>query len=141
MAGKDARNSSSQTSPWKTRLSLIIGIVAVISTCAIARYIAGVSAANAQAPRTTARQRRAPVTTPQQQATPRASARAPVTQASAQQRTTTPRTARNQVANQNLNVVAHVNNQQITRQQLANECLKRYGSEVIESIVNNYASA
>ena len=37
---------------------------------------------------------------------------------------------------QMLPVVAMVNGQQVTRQLLANECIKRYGEQVIESIIN-----
>ena len=37
-----------------------------------------------------------------------------------------------------LNVVAAVNGEQITRQELADECLLRYGNDVLESIVNKH---
>ncbi len=37
---------------------------------------------------------------------------------------------------QNMQVLAVVNGQQITRQQIANECLRRWGEEVLEGIVN-----
>ncbi|MCH2398780.1 MAG: SurA N-terminal domain-containing protein, partial [Pirellulales bacterium] len=36
------------------------------------------------------------------------------------------------------NVAATVNAQTITRQQLANECLRRYGPEVLEELINKH---
>ena len=48
-------------------------------------------------------------------------------------RNTAPPTQNNQ---QMMQVVALVNGQQISRQLLANECIKRYGEQVIESIIN-----
>ena len=39
---------------------------------------------------------------------------------------------------QNLPVLAVVNGEQITRQTLANECLRRYGAEVLDSMANKY---
>jgi parvulin-like peptidyl-prolyl isomerase len=41
-------------------------------------------------------------------------------------------------ADKELAVVAMVNNEQITRQELAQACLERYGREVLESIVNKH---
>ncbi len=41
-------------------------------------------------------------------------------------------------ADKELAVVALVNNEQITRQELAQACLERYGREVLESIVNKH---
>src|SRR5690606_19079789 len=37
-----------------------------------------------------------------------------------------------------LKVMAVVNGEQISRQELAQECLRRYGEEVLESVVNRY---
>ena len=37
---------------------------------------------------------------------------------------------------QQINVLAVVNGQEITRQQMANQCLRRFGSDVLQSIVN-----
>ncbi|MCO6455545.1 MAG: peptidylprolyl isomerase [Pirellulaceae bacterium] len=39
---------------------------------------------------------------------------------------------------QQLKVLAVVNGQQVSRQQLAQECLRRYGSDVLETIINRY---
>ncbi len=49
-------------------------------------------------------------------------------------RTTPPQTRPNQ--QQMMQVVAIVNGQQITRQQLAQQCLRRFGDQVIESVIN-----
>ena len=37
-----------------------------------------------------------------------------------------------------MKILAQVNGQQITRQQLADECLRHYGDEVLESVVNKH---
>ena len=37
-----------------------------------------------------------------------------------------------------MKIVAAVNGEQITRQELADECLRRYGDEVLEGIVNKH---
>lgn len=41
-----------------------------------------------------------------------------------------------EAAKRKLKVVANVNGQDITREQLAQECLRRYGTDVLESLVN-----
>ena len=41
-----------------------------------------------------------------------------------------------QAARKPLEVLAVVNGQQVTRQQIANECMRRFGEDVLESIVN-----
>jgi parvulin-like peptidyl-prolyl isomerase len=41
-----------------------------------------------------------------------------------------------QAAHKPLEVLAVVNGQQVTRQQIANECMRRFGEDVLESIVN-----
>lgn len=142
MTGKDARNSSSRRSPWKTRISLIIGVVAVIAICAIARYFAGPGAASAQGPAQRPALRNAPAATSANRrgAVPQASrpAPAPRQQAATSRAPATSNRPTANAANAQLKVVAHVNNQQITRQQLATACLKRYGDEVIDSMINKH---
>src|SRR6185503_15225362 len=46
--------------------------------------------------------------------------------------------AANAPAGQAPSVMAVVNNEQITRDQLANECIRRFGKDVLESIVNKH---
>ena len=144
MTGKDARNSSSKRSPWKTRISLIIGVVVVITICALARYFGGTEAANAQSPTQRPVPRGVPTATPSKRpatATQNQNAQnARPSRATASQPTTqrAPTSPSRPTANSQLKVVAHVNNQQITRQQLANACLKRYGDDVIDSMINKH---
>ena len=50
--------------------------------------------------------------------------------------TTVAQNAPQQPARKPLEVLAVVNGQQVTRQQIANECMRRFGEDVLESIVN-----
>ena len=53
-------------------------------------------------------------------------------------RTGEPATAIGSSANPSMKTMALVNGQQITRQQLADECVRHFGSEVLESVVNKH---
>jgi parvulin-like peptidyl-prolyl isomerase len=55
---------------------------------------------------------------------------------SSAERTSTPATSAGK--SQRLTVMAVVNGKKITRQQLADECARRYGTDVLESIVNKH---
>jgi len=138
MTGKDARNSSSKHSPWKTRISLIIGVIAVIAICAIARFFAGTGAASAQSPAQNRTQQTVAANTQANRPTAPASVSRPARPRTPAAPTRTATTNGRAAATSQLKVVAHVNNQQITREQLASACLKRYGDEVIDSIINKH---
>lgn len=119
MTSKDASNRKKEQ--WNSFLSLTGGAVAVIALCLVARSFWGPEPAPAQGTNRTrpqAKQQRAGVT------------QAPV--ASGQQ------AAAKRGQQQNSNVVATVNGQFISRDALARECLRRYGEDVLESIVNKH---
>jgi len=118
MTSKDASDGKKRS--FRTFSSIAGGAVAVLGVCLAARALSGPGSATAQAPvRKAAAARTAP---------------APVTR---------PAGSHTAAANSNeqpqaLKVMAVVNGQQITRQDLANECLRRYGKDVLESIVNKH---
>ena len=116
MTSKDASDGTRQS--YRTFYSIAGGAFVVLGLCLATRLLSGPGSATAQAP---VRQTTTPQTAPAPVARP-GSNRAPA----------------NQNQPQNPKVVAVVNGQQITRQDLANECLRRYGKDVLESIVNKH---
>ena len=96
---------------WKGRIYFVVGAVVVVAVCLTLHHFSGPRPASAQAP--------------QQQATAQPTNRVPSAKPAGS--STKP-----------LTVVASVNGEQITRQELADECLRRYGTDVIESIVNKH---
>jgi len=97
---------------WKVRLSLLGGAALIVAVCVVIRYQWGAGAASAQVP-----------ASPQANVAP-----APQTPAA---------TARPAPAS-NLKVMAVVNGEQISRQALADACLKRHGKAVLEKMVNKH---
>ncbi len=97
------------------RLRWCVGVVVLLGACGVLRYMWGVSSAEAQPPRERQRVPAAPAPTTSSQPAAAADAPAKVPQ-----------------------VVATVNGQPITRQELADECLRTYGGDVLESIVNKH---
>jgi parvulin-like peptidyl-prolyl isomerase len=118
MASKDARRGASGASKWKVHISLVIGGVAVLAVCIAVRHFWGAGSANAQVPA------QRPANSNAQPAS--APAQTPANAAPAQ------------LDSRQLTVMAVANGQQITRQDLARECLLRYGTEVLESMVNKH---
>ncbi len=114
MARKTARGKQPQRTNWKRRITIAASLVIIIGVCFLARDYSGPQDAKAQTP-----QRGRPASAP----------------ASKSASSTTAPTASTQPRQ---NVVASVNGQQITRQELADECLRRYGEEVLESLVNKH---
>jgi parvulin-like peptidyl-prolyl isomerase len=113
--------------------------VAAVAICVVAgRWTWGTSAASAQSPRA-AQPARAAAAPPAGRApaanrgTVPASATAPAAKTAAGNAP-----AANVPNAQSLNVVAVVNNEQITRDHLAHECMRRFGKDVLESIVNKH---
>lgn len=105
----------------RTRWGLILGSLGVIATCVAIRYYFGADSASADAPPNSARsQAPARATTKVQ---PKKTAQ-PTDAASSQ------RSARD--------VVAAVNGETISRDELGRECLRHYGKDVLERVVNKY---
>jgi len=103
------RFTASRRNRW---VLLGVSAVLVVATCATVRFFWDPAEANAQAPRPT--QTKAPVAVASKTADGKPAVR----------QSTIP------------NVVALVNNQPITKAELGKNCLKRYGSEILESIIN-----
>ncbi|MGE0760733.1 MAG: peptidylprolyl isomerase [Pirellulaceae bacterium] len=120
-------------------LPIALTVVALVVSFLLGRGTLGPHSANAQSPRAaqparTTQPARSPVVPAGARtvATPgRSAATASQIPASAAQTPASP-------ADPNPAVMAIVNNEQITREQLNNECLRRFGKEVLETTVNKY---
>lgn len=112
MARKATSGPTPRRTNWKRRITVAASIIFVIGVCIVARNYSGPQDAQAQAP-----QRRNTV--------------APASRGTATLQAPAARP-------QQPNVVATVNGQPITRQELADQCLNRFGSEVLESLVNKH---
>jgi parvulin-like peptidyl-prolyl isomerase len=99
----------------KLRIGMIFGTVCLLAACVAIRYYWGAESASADAPTDRARSQAAAASRPA----------APAEASSAKQPT-----ARN--------IVAAVNGETITRDELARECLRHYGDDVLERVVNKY---
>lgn len=119
MTSKDASKSRSER--VRQLISLACGAVAILAVCLAARNFWGPGSATAQAP-----SKRGVAPRPVAAPNSRPSAR-PATKA----------TARVGDATQQ-KVMAVVNGQQVTREALSRECVRRYGKDVLESIVNKH---
>ncbi len=109
MAKKQEANGNGLFKNWKSHLSLLFGAVLLVAVCVAIRAYWGPGPVQAQAPISTARAASA-AAAPKQASNPNAPP----------------------------SVMAVVNGHQITRQDLARECLRRYGEEILESIVNQH---
>ncbi|MEZ6111084.1 MAG: peptidylprolyl isomerase [Pirellulaceae bacterium] len=134
MQCKDACGSSPRTNLWKKRLVWLTGSVAVIAAFVIGRYLFGTDAASAQAP--SGRPAPAAGATPSPR-TANVPTRPTVRSVTDSQPAAASPAGPVQPDTQN-KVAAVVNGEAISRQELANECLRRYGVEVLESIVNKH---
>ena len=101
----------------KTRLAMVFGGLLVVIVCVSIRLLTGTDTAQADGPRPTA-------ASPTRSDTPAAT--------TATRSPTAP-----SAASQN-KVMAQVNGVQITRDELADDCFRHYGKEVVESMVNKY---
>jgi len=107
---------------WKRKVSLLLGTAVVLGACLAVRYLNGLEGARAETPAGSAsavRPEARPASPP-----PAAASR------SNQPAVLSPPGSRTS------NTVAVVNGHEITRQELARECLRRDGKEVLESLVN-----
>ncbi len=124
MVGNRSRNIRRPAKRLGKRLAAVLGGLAVVAACVVIRCYWGAESASADPPRR------------------------------ATSRTTTRTTARNSVArtkrgtsakaestDKRLRVVAVVNRRQITREELGRECLRHYGNELLESLVNKHLIA
>ncbi|MHB8970482.1 MAG: peptidylprolyl isomerase [Pirellulaceae bacterium] len=113
MTRKDSRGRAPHARKRTSRLYWMMGAGFVLMACLCLRHFWGPQAAIAKAP------------ADQGQAPAGASAAAPAPQIPTE-------------PSKPLTVVASVNGEQITRAELAEECLRRYGNDVLESIVNKH---
>jgi len=114
MSRKDAQMKSSRPTKLKFLCSLGLSAVTVFGVFFVARSFFGIGSADAQAPPRPTNQRQQVATANPSTGTPQG------TQANAPK----------------ISVLAVVNGEQVTRQQLAQECVRRYGAEVLETMVN-----
>ena len=128
MTGKDAARWSSAWKSWRKPLSAVLAAGLVVAVCLAARYVWGPASARAQSPpagaasKTKAKGANTPTRVAAQPSAANASS-APASTAPGPQPT---------------GIVAVVNGQQVTRDELGRECLKRYGEEVLESMINKH---
>jgi len=130
MNRKDARTPHSPARRLKLTLGMLAGGLCVVAVCLAGRYYMFNEAASADSPRGSFLRPTAARTAAETagQTTPRATQSGP--QAA-------PAAPSNGGASQ-LKIVASVNGEDITRNDLANECLKHYGEEVLASLVNKH---
>jgi len=115
MTGKDRKSAEPRPGRWKRRLAWVLGSGCVVAACVAIRYYWGAEPASAEP----------------QEAIAEEGPRAP-----AASRTIPRPTSASPGPTQK--VAALVNGEQITRQELAQECLRHYGKEVLESLANKY---
>ena len=131
MDGKYTIGTPRRASRAKAWLAGLATVALIAGICMAFRSNFGSQPASAQAPATRAS---APIrSTPAQ---PRTSAAAPVAQQAAPRTAAAAAPSAQPKASADLKVFAVVNGEQVTRQELARECLRRYGKEVLESLVN-----
>ena len=127
MAFKDVE-SKLRGQSWKKQLSLAFAALVVVGTCVAVRYFYGSVLASAQSPLRRGGQAgstKSPRSTPK---SARGEKRAARSDSSG-----SPSASQDQQ-----NIVAVVDRQPITRDQLARECLRRHGEDVLESVTNRY---
>ena len=112
------------------RLKLLVGGLCMIALCVVVRHYWGADAASADTPRNAPARSDAAVR-PASHSAPSAVPRPVSRPLPAQNSAAAPGSAVPAV-------VATVNTQRITREDLARECLRHYGKEVLESMVNKH---
>ena len=128
---------TARTRAGKARLVMILAGFAVLAACVTIRYYWGIESAQADS---TDRSR--VVVGPTAQRTSGASASNSTTRAASSSR---PRAASDEEPKAGESaipeIVALVNGRQVTRDDLARECLRHYGEEVLENLINKYLIA
>lgn len=118
----------------KQNWTVVIGGLAVLAACLAIRYFSGADSVHAQAPR-----QKQPRTSVARRAAPAKETGADSARPDAERLPDAPRGPRSKGSRLNeLNVMALVNGEKISRQDLANECMIRYGEDVLEQLVNKY---
>ena len=134
----DRMEATSDAAPrggWKHRLGWLLASGAVLGVCWLARLSLPTDSANAQAPAQrgpAAPQRNGFVPKPGEKATPQANQQPAAGKQPPGGAATTP---------DKLQVMAVVNNRQITRRQLAQASMERFGKTTLESLINKYLIA
>jgi len=121
MTSTNAKPAGPRPKPRKLRLGMLAGSACVLAACIAVRYYWGAGPASADTPRRS----------PGRAAAARGSAAPAPGQAGPAAPTLGARTSP-------MRVVATVNNEEITRTDLARECLRHYGEKVLERVVNRY---
>ena len=119
MARKEAHGNVPYRSHWKRRVTLVLSALLVLGLSVALRHYSGPHNVRAQAP-------------PVSWARPAPASSG--TELPAPDRSQPGTSSRHQQAD----TAAVVNGQRITRQELADECLNRHGTEVLESLVNKH---
>ncbi len=114
MVRKEARDRAVRTPRYGRRVAIAVSVLLVIGVCFTLRHFSGAEDAQAEPPA--------------RESTPLLPRNNPA-ESTAAAPAASPQT---------LKVLAVVNGEQIMRQELAEECLRRYGTEVLESIVNKH---
>lgn len=142
MSGKEARKSIQIIGRWQAWLTAVAGVAVVAAGYWAYRGANGSTAAQAQAPvvrpGVQARPAQGPTTArpaPGGISAGKAGSPAPIISAAGAKPLGTA-TALAQKDTTKLQVMAVVNGEQITRTELGRECIRRYGQEVLESMVN-----
>jgi len=142
MLRKEAQSTARPDRAWKSPLSIAIGALVVFAVCIAARNFTGPGAATAQAPRpsTPAAGRSTPPRTagPAAETLPAPRSQQPARGAGSNPPATGSAGHLGDNDKTQLRVMAVVNGQQITGEHLANECLRRYGKDVLETMVNKH---
>ena len=138
MSRKDA--SKSRRLVWNSPLTFLAGAIFVLAIVLGVNRFMGPGSATAQAPRTQGtrpakRTERTPVAAGRQ--TPSTASRSQIGESNVS-RNGPSGSVGDTKKPLNQKIMAVVNGQQITRTELGNECMRRYGKEVLESIVNKH---
>ncbi len=123
---------------WKSPLSMAIGAVFLLTVVAGVRHFMGPGSATAQAPQARGTRTAVPGT---RNAAPVGRQTRPATVAQTPARTANRGAATAFAGDQQApshDISAVVNGQPITRKELGDECMRRYGKDVLESIVNKH---
>lgn len=114
MTRKDRRGTQERQPQWRNRMYFVVGAAGLLGACLALKALWGPEPAVADSPAisqpTVAQPAAAPTAAP----------------------------TKGESAGKTAAVVAAVNGEQISRQQLAAECLRRYGTDVLESTVNKH---
>ncbi len=136
MSRDNTQEASPQPRKRKLTAGMVLGGLAVVAVCLVARHFLLAPSANADPPSRFVR-----TAASRSGARGRArtsSAAAPRTAMRSTASSSQPAAARTSADSSQLKIVATVNGENVTRSDLAAECLRHYGAEVLETLVNRY---